>query len=207
MDVDQKFIKIARMFYEVVKRLVSDGWSLPTTSPFVIKCGIERLDKLFPNGCSDGRIVDFVVYQIYRYREMIGVKGTKWNLLWCFSDTAVKKFQHQFLDEKGKSGMMYYIDQWLSEADLNRGVLEGMITDSSKHRLAKFIYLPSEDGVKKRFINTDLGYLLCLQNTTGWAPESPVCSKCNNFDKCCESTKKMFPELVRLRKEKYYGKK
>lgn len=208
MDVDPKYIKITRMFYEVVKRLVCKDWSPQTTSPFVVKCGIERLDKLFPGvGASDGRIVDFIVYQIYRYRDMIGTKGTKWNLLWCFSDKAVEKYKNQFLDKNGKTGMMYYIDQWLNDDNLNRGILENMIADRSVHRLAKFIYMPSEDGVKKRFMNTELGYLLCIQATTGWSPQSPICSACKNVVKCITSTMKKYPELVRLRKENNNGKK
>ena len=208
MDVDQKYIKIARMFQRVVKRLVSNDWSLQTTSPFVIKCGIERLDKLFPgNGASDGRIVDFVVYQIYRFRDMIGIKGTRWNVLWCFSDKAVEKYKAQFLDKDGKAGMMYYIDQWLDDGELNRGSLEKMIADTSKHRLSKLIYLPSEDSIKKRFVNTEFGYMLCLQATTGWTPKSPICSVCKCVEKCVMSTMKKYPELVRLRKENSNGKK
>lgn len=205
MDISQKSIKIIRMFQEVVQRLIKEDWSLTPSSQIVVKCGLERLDKLFPNGCSDGRIVSFIVYQIYRYRDMIGVKGTRWNLLWCFSDKAVERFKHQFLEVRSKTGMMYYIDQWLNEADISREDLVKMIGDTG-HRLNKFIYMCSEDETKRRFFNTEMGYMLCIQSTTGWTPMSPVCQKCRNTEKCIESSSKRYPELIRLRKENY-GKK
>lgn len=190
------------MFQKVVEDLVDKDWPLPAPSPLIIKMGIERLDKLFPNGVSDGRIIDFIVYQIYRFRDMIGVKDTRWNMTWCFSDNAVQKFKHQFLDASGKAGMLYYIDQWLEDGGLNRGMLEKMIKVQDKHRLAKLVYIQSEDCTKKRFLNTEMGLALCLQSTTGWSPQSPVCSSCTNSEKCKVITQKKYPELFRLRSEK-----
>lgn len=189
------------MFQKVVKELVNKDWLLPATSTFVVGNGIRNFGSLFPNGVSDGRIVDFVVYQIYRFRDLIAIKGSRWNITWCFSDKAIQKFKCQFLDSGGKAGMLYYIDQWLDEGGLNRGMLEGMICERKHHRLAKLIYISSEDSTKKRFLNTEMGLALCSRSTTGWTPKSPVCNSCNNAEKCMRITEKKYPELVRLRKE------
>lgn len=164
----------------------------------IISKGLERLQMLYPHGYCDERIIDFVVYQIYRYRDYIGT-DTRWNISWCFSDMAVAKYRQQFIDENGKSGMNYYIDRWLSEADLSREGLTVMIKDRSEHPMMKMIYIESEDIIKDRFLNTDGGYFICQQSTTGWSPASPVCGQCNNISKCKDVTKKKYPELFRLR--------
>lgn len=203
MDLKDKAIKVCRMFQYVVKELVSDDWLLPSFSPVVIETGLMEFSTLFPGGLSDGRIVDFVVYQIYRYRDMIGLKGTRWNISWCFSKAAIGKFKAQFLDVQGKSGMMYYIDQWLGDAEINRTKLEDMLVDTNEHHLAKFIYVKSEDSIKSRFPDMDMRLRICLSSTTAWTPRSTVCSSCVNYQKCMELSKKKYPELVRLRQEEY----
>lgn len=191
------------MFQYVVRELVSEGWLPPSVAPIVVQSGLFEFSQLFPSGLSDGRIVDFVVYQIYRYRDMIDVKTSRWSFSWCFSKTAVGKFKGQFLDEKGKSGMMYYIDQWLKTAGLSRSKLEDMIADTSEHRLAKFIYMQSEDSIKRRFGDLDMRLHICMASTTGWTPRSSVCSECANYSRCMKLSMKKYPELIRLRKEEY----
>lgn len=207
MDLkEDKNLKICRMFQYVVKKLVGNDWLLPSATPRYVNMCVENLSKLFAGEISDGRIVDFIVYQIYRYRGLIGIKGSSWNILWCFSDNAVKKFKSQFLDSNGKSGMMYYIDCWLEDAGLSRSRLEEMITGNNEHRLSKYIYIMSEDAVKRRFKNTELGFQLCIQSTTGWTPMSPVCSDCSNMARCLKISQKKCPELIRLRKEYQNGR-
>lgn len=188
------------MFQKVVKELVNKDWLQPATSLYTIKIGLEKFDKLFPNGASDGRVIDFLVYQIYRFRDLIAITGSRWNITWCFSDKAIEKFKNQFLVSEGKAGMLYYIDQWLEEGGLNRGMLEDLICEQKEHRLAKHIYIQSEDYTKRRFVNTEVGVALCSKATTGWAPQSPICSSCKFADKCMRITEKKYPELVRLRK-------
>lgn len=201
-----KNLKICRMFQFVVKELVRNDWLLPSATPRYVKNGIMNLSKLFAGEISDGRIVDFIVYQVYRYRDFIGIKGSSWNISWCFSDTAIKKFKSQFLDSKGKSGMMYYIDCWLEDGGLSRSVLRDMLADNGEHRLARYIYIVSEDVIKRRFKNTELGLQLCIQSTTGWTPQSPVCSNCSNMYRCAIVSEKKCPELIRLRKENQNGR-
>lgn len=202
MDIkENKNLKICRMFQYVVKELVRNDWLLPPAAPHYVEICMKKLDKKFSGNVSDGRIVNFIVYQIYRYRDLIAVKGSSWNISWCFSDKAIQKFMCQFMDSNGKSGMMYYIDCWLRDGDMDRSKLEEMIVDNSEHRLAKYIYIESEDATKRRFLNTEFGLHLCLTSTTGWTPQSPVCIACSNATQCISASQKKCPELIRLRKE------
>ena len=77
-----------------------------------------------------------------------------------------------------------------------------MLADLSEHRLAKYIFLQSEELTKKRFLNTETGLMMCVCNTTGWSPLSPTCQVCKNVDECKVYTKKSYPELYRIRIEK-----
>lgn len=166
----------------------------------VIAKGIERLKKLYPYGYCDERIVDFIVYQIYRYRDCIN-REPRWNITWCFSEMAVNKFRCQFIEEGGKSGMNWYIDRWLQESGTCRENLTGMLRDLSEHPLAKMIYVEAEDMMKKRFLNEEGGYFICQQSTTGWSPGSSVCAECNYVERCQITTEKKYPELFRIRKQ------
>ena len=161
----------------------------------------EALDSTTPYDFADDRVTDYVVYQIYRFRDLIPERGKGWNLTWCFSANAVDKFKKQFIDDNGKSGMNYYIAQWLQADGLDRGKLTEMLVDFREHRLAKFIYMPSEELTKKRFADTDIGFMLCMQATTGWSPLSAACQKCGHVEECIGYFEKKTPELIRLRKE------
>lgn len=191
------------VFQKVVKKLIDKDWLLPVTANLNIQLGILRFKDLFPGGMSDGRLVDFLVYQIYRFRDLIADKDSRWDMTWCFSENAVRKFKAQFLDAGGKSGMLYYIDQWLNEGGLSRDRLESMIAVKKEHRLAKLIYIEAEDFTKRRFFGTEMGFAMCIKSTTGWTPKSQVCASCVSASKCMEITEKKYPELVRLRKQDY----
>lgn len=194
---------MAAVFQKVVKELIDKDWLLPATANFNIQMGIWRFKDLFPAGMSDGRLVDFIVYQIYRFRDLIADKNSRWDITWCFSENAVRKFKAQFLDVGGKSGMLYYIDQWLIEGGLSRDKLERMIAVKKEHRLAKLIYIEAEDLTKRRFFGTETGFAICIKSTTGWTPKSPLCASCVSAGKCMEITEKKYPELTRLRKQDY----
>lgn len=82
-----------------------------------------------------------------------------------------------------------------------------MIAKQKPNPLKKMIYLPSEEPIKKRFLNTDAGLALCQQSTTGWSPLSETCGRCDNWVECGKMTAKKYPELMRFRKEVYHGRK
>lgn len=169
----------------------------------IVSAGLLRMKELFAvyGGCSEMRITDFVVYQIYRYRDMIAEwpRGS-WTLSWCFGETAVEKYRQQFMSEDGKRGMNYYIDKWLSDMGLSREMLSDMLSEK-RERGGKYICLTGEDATKRRFLNKPSGMMLCLASTTGWTPQSPVCKECRCSSECMERTERKYPEITRLRKE------
>lgn len=200
-----KMWRIATMIDKVVHTLITKGCTI-NGKPYnlgILTRGVERLSALFPyKGMADDRIVDFVVYQIYRYRDMIAdYPNTRWQLSWCFSNNAVEKYKAQFLSEDGKSGMNWYIDQWLKDGRMDRQMLADMLAEPTGHKLAKYIYIEAEECTKKRFLNTEMGYMLCLMSTTGWTPKSPTCKQCLNASQCMEESARKYPEIVRLRQQ------
>lgn len=203
---DNKLIwRVAVMVDKVIHTLLTKNITL-TGNPnhtATLRRGIERFSTIYNyQGVANDRIVDFVVYQLYRYRDMIAdYPHNRWQLSWCFSDNAVDKYRRQFIAEEGKAGMNYYIDQWLRQGSLDRQSLTDMLAEPGQHRLAKYIYMESEEMTKKRFLNTEMGLMLCIQSTTGWSPKSPTCQKCNNTSRCLEVSARKFPELIRLRQQ------
>lgn len=193
------------MINKVVKRTIDPTWKLsesPAVSEY-IRNGIGRLPALF--GISDidnGRIVDYIVYQLYRSRDAIE-KGT-WKHYWLFSQGAFEKYKNQFLRDGGKTGVNYYIDLWLKDGGLTRSQLTSGIS-TARSPLLGMVYLPSEERIKLRFHNGDCGMALCHSSTTGWSPFSEACNTCKSKSECEQWTARNYPELTRFRKE-VYGK-
>src|SRR5574344_362544 len=107
MESKEKINKIQKMFAIVIQSLIDKRWHFPggRGGVSVVENGIERLKKLYNySDMADERIIDFVVYQIYRYRDLIN-SGRGWEITWCFSENAVEKYRKQFIDTSGKSGM------------------------------------------------------------------------------------------------------
>lgn len=195
------------MIETVIRRTINPKWKFTQSGvvALYIQNGIQQLPGLFGVAeIDDERIVDYIVYQLYRLRSTIE-NGT-WKYIYLFSQSALNKFHNQFMTTDGKSGMNYYINQWLDEAELSRGLLTSMIAKPKSNPLKKMIYLPSEEQIKKRFLNTEVGLNLCQRATTGWSPLSETCSKCDYWVECGKMTAIKFPELMRLRKEVYYGR-
>ena len=206
MESKEKCRKIQKMIETIVQVLIKKDWKLyggPTSLP-IIERGLERMKTLYPySKMADERIVDFVVYQLYRYRNLIGNYDKGWSLTWCFSEKAVEKYKRQFIDTDGKSGMNYYINQWLFSGELNRTILTDMIGEPKEHPLKKYIYMPSEDQIKRRSLSMYNGHVLCMMRTTCWSPFSDVCKECEHTDECIDYLGHNIPELLRLRKEAY----
>ncbi len=182
-------------------KIAPNGISLQMTQE-----GIERLNKtLFPySNMADERIVDFLVYSLYLKRDSI----YRFTVSQIFSEGLMLKFQRQFMSADGKSGMNYYINEWLDDGDLSRSKLTKMIEKPKPHKMAKFIYVESEEVIRKRFYNTEMGYMLCQRSTTGWTPRSQYCNGCKNAGQCMMVTERKYPELIRLRRKDFEnGKK
>lgn len=167
----------------------------------MVQEGIKRLNKiLFPySNMADERIIDFIVYSLYLKRDA----QYRFTVSQIFSEGLMQKYQKQFMSADGKSGMNYYINEWLDDADLSRQQLTKIIEKPKPHKMSKFIYMESEELIKKRFFNTNTGYMLCQRSTTGWAPRSQYCNKCKSVEQCIMITEQKYPELVRLRRKDY----
>lgn len=165
-----------------------------------IDTGIKYIRKrLYPTSMADERITDFIVYQLYRKRDC-------WYNLYTsdmFDDYAISKYYTQFVGPNKRPGMNYYIDLWLEEGGLSRHKITEMISAPKPNKLQGLVYMPSEELIKRRFYNTDNGFLLCQNNTTGYSPRSTACSGCKYDEECEYATKKKYPELLRLRKKDY----
>ena len=202
MEFQKQATRVREAINKVIAALINPTYRIPGggQSLQTIISGIGKINKeLFPySDMATDRIVDFFVYQLYIKRE------TRYRLTVedIFSDYAIGKYRKQFLSEDGKSGINYYINLWLASESITRASLVGMIDTSKQHRLQKYVYLESEELIKKRFYGTDMGYMLCQRSTTGWAPQSDTCRQCRYSEECRTTTAKKFPELYRLRLQK-----
>lgn len=202
MELQDSTIRLSKMIETVIRRCIDPKWRFPGGPNLVaLELDVQVLSKLWPyEGIADERIVDYAVYQIYRTRHTLEQR-LAWQPHYMFTDYAVDKYRHQFMSEAGKSGINYYINRWLDEYELSRTDLVKMIEEPKPNSLKKYVYMESEEVTKRRFLNTEGGYLLCQRSTTGWAPQSDTCKKCDYQKQCEQATAKRLPELVRLRKE------
>ena len=203
MELQKQAIRVLSIINKVIVELIDEKFKLPQSGislQMTIE-GVERLNKkLFPcSNMADERIVDFIVYSLYLKRNT----QYRFTVSQIFSEGLMRKYQKQFMSADGKSGMNYYINKWLGEGDLSRSQLTKMIEKPKPHKMSKFIYMESEELIKKRFFNTETGYMLCQRSTTGWSPRSQYCNKCKNVEQCIVTTEQKYPELVRLRKKDY----
>lgn len=206
MELQERTVKIRQMIETVVKRTIDPKWRFTQSGvvALYLQNGVEQLPALFGvSDIDDERIVDYIVYQIYRYRTSIA--NGSWQYTYLFSQAALEKYRNQFLSADGKSGMNYYINQWLDDVELSRGQLTLMIAKPKPDPLKQMVYLASEEPIKRRFLNTEDGLVLCQRATTGWSPLSEACGQCDNWVECGKMTAKKYPELMRYRKEVYHN--
>lgn len=136
------------------------------------------------------RIVDFCICAAYAFRNT-----KNWTIKQIFGKSSINRLKDR------KHGTEYYEDNWLSEVSLTRSDLIAMVDDRSKHPLAKYIYVASEEISKKRLLNSDVGYIRCQSSTLGWSPLSDSCCQCRFAETCKKETQRKFPELYRIRIE------
>lgn len=203
MESQKQAIRVLSAANKVIATLIGEEFKLSLNGMTIqmIQEGVARLNsRLFPySNMADERIIDFLVYGLYLKRDT----KYKFTANQLFADGVIMKFQKQFMSADGKSGMNYYINEWLDSEDLSRAELTKMIEKPKPHKMSRFIYMESEELIKKRFYNTDTGYMLCQRSTTGWSPRSTSCAGCVNAKRCITTTKQKYPELVRLRIKDY----
>lgn len=199
MGNERQIKKVETVYTEIIKRLVDPSWRFPQGG-LAIKCLQTFLDS-FIQKCggvlNNERLVDFCVCQAHTFKDF-DLKG-KWKPAHSFGPNALKRY------DTAAHGKRYYEDEWLKSQQLTRKYLYNLIADKKEHPQAKFIYMPSEEVTKSRFINTDTGYFLCQTSTLGWSPLSESCQKCKKAESCKKETSKRLPELYRIRIE--YGQR
>lgn len=207
MENQKQAIRIRNMLNRVIVPLIGAQHTIPggVVTLDMIEFGVKKInERLYPySDMACDRIVDYLVYHLYLRRE----SKYRFTVGDLFGDYAIDKYRRQFMSENGKSGINYYINQWLDEDNLTRQILTAMIEEPKPHKMSKFIYMESEELIKKRFLNTDMGYMLCQTSTTGWAPRSATCQQCKNIEQCINVTSLKYPELVRLRRQDYENDK
>jgi hypothetical protein len=198
----EKLMRVVRIFVRLINK-VDPKWKLPGGIQAVsyIDNGLVMLEREFPLGMADDRITDFIVYQVYRYLDNItGAASTHFMYTWCWSENAVKKFRNQYFGD-GNPRIDYYIDQWLKTLGINRKQITDYISGPKPNKWRKYIEMPSDELIKRRFHNTENGFILCSTKTMGWSPGSGCCKECNFVEKCLQVTERRYPELLRLRRE------
>lgn len=202
MEKEERLKKqIKAVYTEITKRLVDPSFSFPEggqtdrqLAQFILKftqmCGGEF---------NTGRLVDYCVFQIHKnrnspYQRTLAPK--------TFGNTALQKYLSMSSKQK-----KYMEDQWLSEANLTRPYLNSLICNKKEHPQSKYIYMASEESTKRRYVNMDMGLVICAASTLMWSPFSPTCQICKNADICKKETEKKYPELYRIRIEEYGQRK
>lgn len=204
MELQERTIRLSKMIETLIKRCIDSKWKFPGGPNLItLQNDVDSLSRLWSCGdISDGRLVDYIVYHIYRKRESLE-RGNYWHPHYMFTDYAVEKYKSQFMSDSGKSGMNYYINQWLDEYEISRDFLVKIVEPPKPNNMRKYVYMESEEITKRRFLNTEGGFMLCQRSTTGWTPLSDTCKKCDYNKKCEQATERKFPELVRIRRERH----
>ena len=194
---EERLIKEIKQIYTViVKKMIDSTFQFPGGGAVnrQLSTFITEFTKLCGGNYNASRMVDYCVFQTHKNRLASFQKNLASK---AFGQTALKKYNEMSSKEK-----KYMEDKWLSEANLSRSSLNSLIC-KKEHPLAKYIYMQSEEGTKKRNVSTDVGFLICSTSTLMWSPFSPTCELCKNVDKCKIETEKRYPELYRIRMEKY----
>lgn len=178
-----------KMFYEIVTKLIHPGYRLPRGGEptRTIRAALQRVESKYST-LSVQRIVDYVVCSAYVFKD----RGSDWKFNQVFGPKSLDRFD-------SSKQRVYYENKWLESQGLSRASLLSIIVDRSEHPKAKYIFVPSEEGTKRRLLNREVGYVICQTSTLGWSPLSEVCSECIYIDKCKQETQKKYPEIYRLR--------
>lgn len=201
MEKENRLAKQIKTIYtEIAKRLIDPSFTFPEGGS--IDRRLSQFIKEFSAVCggefNSSRMVDYCIFQLHKNRENAYQRKLAPN---TFGSTALQKYLT--LSSRSKN---YAEDKWLSEVQLTRAYLNSLIC-KKEHPQSKYIYMPSEENTKRRNINTDVGFVICSTSTLMWSPFSPSCQECRNAEKCQKETETKYPELYRIRIEKYGKRK
>lgn len=197
MEKEEKIVKnIIKVYTTIMKKAVDKNFAFPEGGRVKVKLSqfISKLNKEYGDVTAQ-RLVDYCVFQIHKNRSSKYQSSLAVN---SFGDTGFSKYKEMANKRKN-----YAEDAWLSENELSRVELQSLIEINKEHPQAKYIYMESEEPMKKRFLGTLTGFFICCEGTLLWSPFSKCCNECALSDKCKIETAKRYPEIYRLRVEKY----
>lgn len=157
---------------------------------------IDMFTSKYGVNCEE-RMVDFCVFAAKYYSNI----ATR-NIKQVFSKGSLTRFASV------NSSDRYIEDRWLATQNKQlsrRGLVNLMVPQ--KHPQSKYLYMPSEENTKSRFLNQPIGFALCQSSTLGWSSLSPSCCTCKFVPNCKVFTSQKYPEIYRLRKEYYEREK
>lgn len=144
---------------------------------------------------SEIKIADFCIYNVSRLYKMNKDTLSYFKYNQILGDRSFEMYS------QSPSGAKYFGDEFLYAIGTGRREVVFFITDKDKHPLRKYIYIPHEESVKRRFHNQPSGFILCKRGTTLWSAQSSSCSDCIYSEKCKDVLKERNSELHRLRTE------
>lgn len=199
MEKERKIRAITSIFSILTKTAVAPAFTFPKggiATRTVTSC-LEVLEKIYQGQVSNERIVDFCICQVHAISRFPEGYYGKWKVTHSFGKKAIERFIGN------KQVHRYYEDKWLNKYKLSRRVLLLEIQDKKEHPLASYIFPQHEESTKRRALSTSVGYYICGISTLLYTPFSPACQNCHKTNKCIERTRMNYPELYRIRIEKY----
>lgn len=198
METCELIKKFVTVYTEIENKCLHPQFSFPGGGKVnrEMETFIEQLQAEYGE-ISNSRIVDYCVCTAHYWKDL----KRAWRPNISFGKKAIQRFI------EFKNGKKYYEDKWLKENNLSRPMLESLIIDTSNHPLSKYIYLEAEEQTKIRAQKLNMFTFLCIRSTLLWSPFSQACSSCTSRDRCKEETKNLYPELYRIRLEKWQKKK
>lgn len=186
---------LQRLFTLILCRTLWPGFRFPGGR--AAECAVERCAQALESthgALSTERVADFCICQVYAISGYGEEYRRRWRPAHSFGAKALERFSATTLARR------YYEDRWLHGYGLTR---EGLASETGcgEHPLARFVFPEWEELTKRRLLSTEAGYLVCGSSTLLWTPQSPVCGRCVLRDRCRERTRRLYPELYRLRCE------
>lgn len=194
MERNERSEALRRLFTLLVRHTIQPSFRFPGAGAArrTLEACIATLDEKLPYVGSEC-LVDFCVSQAYRMACLQAPAGRRWTVAHAFGKRAVERYLEQ------RPAMRYFEDRWLESCRISREALIRKIERPREHPYACFLYPEYEEPTKRRRISTPAGYAVCCISTLLWTPFSPSCRRCSNAPQCRDATRRLYPELFRLR--------
>ncbi|MDR2913410.1 MAG: hypothetical protein LBV74_01010 [Tannerella sp.] len=177
MEKDGKIDYAKRVFAFLVKQTANPVFVFPgggAVQKTVSAC-MDSLEYHLSCELSPERITDYCICQACAVHSFGKDYLRKWNVSHSFGQKAIQRF----LDSNSKK--KYFEDVWLRKNRLSRTAILEIFQDRRLHPLARFIFPEYEETTKKRLLNTEAGFCICILSTLLWTPFSGACNACLHY--------------------------